>query len=192
MQISSSDLDDDPAGRARDDPLMSESFQTVRLAKGSHASPENGACVMELASMLAGERFSDHPRSVCPVIGGFLRTYNDLLPDGERDSLYPYAALVIDSASTRAVRRRRTARLLETTGTRDANRPRPRFLPLPARDEVVVAAARAACRHEPERRDAVVRELLDELVAMGRPATQTDARVDTAEPDRVEQPHVVV
>ena len=29
-------------------------------------------CVMELASMLAGERFGDRPVSVCPVIGAFL------------------------------------------------------------------------------------------------------------------------
>src|SRR3982751_2779784 len=68
-------------------------LQTVRLGKGRHNSAPEGACVMELASMLAGEPFSDHPRAVCPVIAGFLRTYNDLLPDGEHDSLYPSAAL---------------------------------------------------------------------------------------------------
>jgi len=39
--------------------------QTIRLSRGKHSSPEEGACVMELASMLAGEPFSDHPcRSV--------------------------------------------------------------------------------------------------------------------------------
>jgi len=79
--------------------MSASSFQTVRLAKGSHASPDQGACVVELASMLAGEPFSDRPRTVCPVIAGFLRTYNDLLPDSERDTLYPYAALVVGSAA---------------------------------------------------------------------------------------------
>jgi hypothetical protein len=34
--------------------------------RGQHANPERGVCVMELASMLAGEPFTDHPRSVCP------------------------------------------------------------------------------------------------------------------------------
>jgi hypothetical protein len=53
------------------------SCQTVELSRGSHSSPEEGACVMELASMLAGERFSDHPKSVCRVIAGFLRAYYD-------------------------------------------------------------------------------------------------------------------
>ena len=73
--------------------------QTVRLDRGAHASPACGACVVELASMLAGEPFSDRPRSVCPVIAGFLRSYNDLLPEGEHRHLYPLAALVVGSAS---------------------------------------------------------------------------------------------
>jgi hypothetical protein len=59
-------------------------FQTVRLARGRHRSAEDGACVMELASMLAGERFTDRPKSVCPVIAAFLRGYNDALPECER------------------------------------------------------------------------------------------------------------
>jgi hypothetical protein len=42
------------------------SHQTIRLSKGKHASAEQGACVMELASMLGGEPFNDHPGSVCP------------------------------------------------------------------------------------------------------------------------------
>ena len=54
------------------------SYQTIKLSTGKHSSPEVGACVMELASMLAGEPFSDHPESVCPVIGSFLRAYNDM------------------------------------------------------------------------------------------------------------------
>ena len=49
------------------------SYQTIKLIKGKHSGPDAGACVMELASMLAGEPFTDHPASVCPVIGSFLR-----------------------------------------------------------------------------------------------------------------------
>ena len=63
------------------------SHQTVRLAKGKHRSPEDGACVMELASMLAGESFSDHPASVCPAIAGFLRAYNDVIDYRPRQEL---------------------------------------------------------------------------------------------------------
>ena len=60
--------------------MSSISHQTVRLSRGRHQGPDQGACVMELASMLAGEPFSDHPGSACPVIGAFLRAYNDGLP----------------------------------------------------------------------------------------------------------------
>jgi hypothetical protein len=68
------------------------SHQTIRLSKGKHASPSEGACVMELASMLAGEPFSDRPASVCPVIAGFMRAYNDRIDDERRQDLYRYAA----------------------------------------------------------------------------------------------------
>ena len=64
------------------------SHQTVRLSPGRHGRPEDGVCVMELASMLAGERFSDRPRSVCPVIAAFLRSYNDQVDDRRRQDLY--------------------------------------------------------------------------------------------------------
>ncbi len=62
------------------------SHQTVQLARGHHDSPQTGACVMELASMLAGEPFSDRPRSTSPVISAFLRTYNDLATTAARIS----------------------------------------------------------------------------------------------------------
>ena len=67
-------------------------YQTVKLSKGKHISPDDGACVMELASMLAGEPFSDHPRCACPVIGSFLRAYNDSVDDDRRQDLYAYAS----------------------------------------------------------------------------------------------------
>ena len=59
---------------------MSEtSFQTVRLCRGKHWSPAQGACVMELSSMIAGEPFTDRPASVCRVIAG-LRVATDAPP----------------------------------------------------------------------------------------------------------------
>jgi hypothetical protein len=78
------------------------SFQTIQLERGKHVSPEHGVCVMELASMLAGERFTDNPRSVSRVIAAFLRSYNDLVDDERRQDLYRYAA---ESVGTRAPRR---------------------------------------------------------------------------------------
>ena len=57
--------------------------QTVTLGAGRHESPDEGTGVMELASMLAGEPFTDRPRSVSRTIAAFLRVCNDLL-GGER------------------------------------------------------------------------------------------------------------
>jgi hypothetical protein len=92
---------------------MEPSHQTVRLAAGRHPSPRFGACVMELASMLAEEPFSDRPRNASPVIGAFLRTYNDGVDDERRQDLYPLASLIVGSAGRRSVERERASRCLE-------------------------------------------------------------------------------
>ena len=43
-------------------------LDAVRLASGRHSSPDDGMCVMDLASYLAHEPFSDHPKCASPVI----------------------------------------------------------------------------------------------------------------------------
>jgi hypothetical protein len=72
---------------------------------------------MELASMLAGESFSDRPSIVSPVIAAFLRTYNDGVDDDRRQDLYPLASLIVGSAGSRAVERERMSRCLEFART---------------------------------------------------------------------------
>ena len=93
--------------------MSSVSHQTVKLSSGKHSSPDDGACVMELASMLAGEKFTDHPVSVCPVIGSFLRAYNDSIDDRRRQDLYPYAAMVVGSRGNAEAQRMRAKRLAQ-------------------------------------------------------------------------------
>ena len=103
---------------------MSLSHQTARLSAGYHRKPEDGVCVMELASMLAGEPFSDWPRSVSPTLAAVLRGYNDGLDDRRRQTLKPYAAESVGTASGRAAERRRRrllrASLTDLTGTTGA------------------------------------------------------------------------
>jgi hypothetical protein len=82
-------------------------YQTVELRRGRHSSPEQGACVVELASMLAGEPFSDHPKTVCPVIAAYMRALNDGLGDLERQELYGYAAAIVRTRASRRLRRAR-------------------------------------------------------------------------------------
>jgi hypothetical protein len=88
------------------------SHQTIKLSRGRHSSPEHGACVMELASMLAGESFSDHPRSVSRPIASFLRGYNDLLDDSRRTDLYRFAAQAVGTVGPARVDEARVSRLL--------------------------------------------------------------------------------
>jgi len=89
------------------------SHQTVQLSRGAHSSPEDGVCVMELASLLGEEKFSDHPRSVSPVLMRFLRAYNDRLDDERRQDLYEYAARAVGTRASRAVERSRAVRCIE-------------------------------------------------------------------------------
>jgi hypothetical protein len=92
------------------------SHQTVRLAAGRHRSPADGACVMELASMLAGEPFSDRPRCVDPVLAAYMRALNDRLPPGRRNELLPYASCAVGTSGDRRVTRARRRRCRALAG----------------------------------------------------------------------------
>ena len=148
--------------------MPERSHQTVTIRRGKHASPDRGACVVELASMLAGERFSDHPPTVCPVIAGFLRGYNDLMPEQDLPELYPIAARVVGTAGPKWVRRERARRLIEWSREPEGHGRRRRFyLRFETWDLVALPAVKAALRLDPERRRVAVARLIDELVAIG-------------------------
>jgi hypothetical protein len=57
------------------------------LSPGRHRNPKRGACFMEMASLLAGERWSDHPACTHPVLAAVARTVNDLVGDRHRQRL---------------------------------------------------------------------------------------------------------
>jgi len=57
------------------------------LSRGRHRTPRRGACFMELASMLAGERWSDHPSCTHPLLGQLARQVNDRTSDEGRQDL---------------------------------------------------------------------------------------------------------
>ena len=59
------------------------------LSYGHHVSPAEGACIMEMASFLAGEKWSDKPQCVNPVLAGVAREVNDLLSDTDRPQILP-------------------------------------------------------------------------------------------------------
>jgi len=57
------------------------------LSRGKHRSPRKGACFMELASFLAGERWSDHPACTHPLLAALARHVNDCTADAHRQRL---------------------------------------------------------------------------------------------------------
>ncbi|HEV2343689.1 MAG TPA: hypothetical protein VGS97_06335, partial [Actinocrinis sp.] len=59
----------------------------LTLAKGGHSGPDDGMCLLEAGSYIAGELWTDHPECVCPVLGTFGRNLNDVLPDDKRQEL---------------------------------------------------------------------------------------------------------
>jgi hypothetical protein len=66
-------------------------LESVVLKSGAHNSPEEGMCLVEAASLFAGEPFSDSPTCVDPILAQFARSWNDgMLSDAERAKLKKY------------------------------------------------------------------------------------------------------
>src|SRR4051812_42214503 len=146
--------------------MTAPSHQTVRLARGRHASQHAGVCVMELASMLSNEPFSDRAPSISPTIGAFLRTYNDGLDDERRQDLYSVAAAIVATKSSRAVERERVDRCLAFAHRHRAARPGPRASLALATPEPAGAWAAKTALASGAHEEALA--LVDELVALGR------------------------
>ncbi len=69
------------------------------LSRGKHRSPRKGACFMELASYLAGERWSDHPACTHPLLAAVARCVNDYTSDANRARLAGLVPSVIGLTS---------------------------------------------------------------------------------------------
>ena len=66
-----------------------------QLSPGKHRSPRKGACFMEFASYLAGERWSDHPACTHPLVATLARLVNDHTSDAGRGRLVELVPSVI-------------------------------------------------------------------------------------------------
>ena len=65
------------------------------LSRGKHRHPKHGACFMEFASYLAGERWSDHPHCTHPLLASLARQVNDHTSDDARQGLVELVPEVI-------------------------------------------------------------------------------------------------
>jgi hypothetical protein len=127
---------------------------------------------MELASMLAGERFSDHPVSVCPIVGAILRAYNDDIDEHRRGDLYRYAAESVGTRGSYELQRRRARAAIGWARRLYAGRGWMRRRPHPPHpdhgpDEIAFYVVRALGRRHTDASHAAVLRLLDELLVMG-------------------------
>jgi hypothetical protein len=153
---------------------MTVTYQTVRLGRGKHSSPEHGACVMELASMLAGGPFTDQPRCACPVIGAFLRSYNDWIDNRRRQDLYAYAAKVVNSRAPSDVQDARAERLMEWAEDLENRRLKRVFFwspwwakPLGSRPDDIASRVVCAIARQKQHPHQEALAVLDELLEMG-------------------------
>jgi hypothetical protein len=69
------------------------------LGRGPHTDPRRGCNVLELASVLAGERWSTSPQSVHPALATAAETVNDLLADDRKRLLVPLAPWLLGTNS---------------------------------------------------------------------------------------------
>lgn len=69
------------------------------LAAGAHRRPRDGGCFMEIASLLAGLRWSDHPACTHPVLAAVARCVNDATTDDGRQSLTELIPAVVGATS---------------------------------------------------------------------------------------------
>ena len=69
------------------------------LAYGTHPDPTDGRCAMEWVAHLAGERHSDQPACVSPVVRALCVALNDGLDYTERQRLRPYLTRTIGTAA---------------------------------------------------------------------------------------------
>jgi hypothetical protein len=69
------------------------------LGRGKHRGPRKGACFMEFASYLAGERWSDHPSCTHPLLARLARLINDYTSDANRQHLVELVPSVVGLTS---------------------------------------------------------------------------------------------
>lgn len=73
------------------------------LTRGRHVSAEEGACLMEYVSVLAGEPFSDNPKCVDPLLVRLSWAVNDCSVDPVRAKLAEFAPRLIGTRTNNPV-----------------------------------------------------------------------------------------
>lgn len=172
------------------------------LSAGSHRRPEQGSCLMEYVSVLAGQRFSDRPRCTHPNLAGLARQINDTTSTAGRPRL---ARLAPDLIGTRCADRRVPAAILACCADaglnldprdgwllkmrRRATRPQRRLNLLDHRHLTSATVSRGLGRLRDlptDRRDEWLYQLLERAIAECHRLQGTHRMEDRTEPERRE------
>jgi hypothetical protein len=120
-------------------------IEGIQLTPGTHGGLVDGACLMEAAAYVAGERWSDAPDCASDVTAALLRNLNDLLPRGPRQELKRYLPRLVGSQGTDAQENERAALAVAWLH----HGPGRALPPGPAGKRLVGAAIEAARLHAP-------------------------------------------
>ncbi len=137
--------------------------------------------------MLAGEPFTDRPASVCPVIIGFMRAYNDRVDDTRRQTLYRYASEVVGTRATPEIEQMRERRCLEWIDEMRQSCSRRVFSRRESPDsrfgiEAAGTCAARSIRRHTDQTHAAALALVEELIAMGRTTKRAQPVVEIVTP----------
>jgi hypothetical protein len=84
------------------------------LASGGHEEEQHAFCVMEAVAYVAGEDWSDTPKCASPVIGAFLRSWNDSLSNEPRNRLLkPLIPMLVGTKASAEIEERRSYMALD-------------------------------------------------------------------------------
>lgn len=187
-----------------------------QLRAGWHLGPDDGTCLMEHVSQLAGVKFTDTPRCTDPLLAALAQLVNDAVSDRTRPQLLRFAhqlagrprggrgsapAIVLavlepaleHSSRKRHLRRHQARARRRVAATRDG-----RSSDVLGRlvDEVyrrgparhaLMSAVRAAAETQPDSaRDRLLNSMLETAIAIAGPARTSVATGPDARPDHDE------
>jgi len=111
-----------------------------QLSIGAHLSPDDGACLMELVSAVAGEPWTDAPRCTHPLVAHVARLVNDASSDAGREQLLRYLPVLAQARNDEHSVYPRIALACASLGLRNHRSPLLAYLHDAARRQLVAEA----------------------------------------------------
>ena len=73
-------------------------LDALHLESGSHRDPDSGVCFLEAVALFAGEKHTEHPKCVSPLLANVGIRINDRATDTQRQDLKRFIPLVVGTA----------------------------------------------------------------------------------------------